>query len=302
MPDMSVGRASLMRLALLSLLWGSGFFWIVIALRGFSPVQIAAIRLALGAVVLAGITWARRMAWPTGGRTWLHLTVAALFGCALPYTLFAVAEQHVTSSAAGVLNATTPLWTLAIAFGSGHERRVSAAKGAGFAIGMAGTVLIFSPWQHGSQIASLGGLACLVASACYGVAYVYMDRYLAHRGIPPLTLAAGQLVLATGLTALVIPFGGLQPVHWRWDAVTGLAVLGALGTGIAYVLNYRLITDEGTTAAVVNYILPVVAIVLGAAILSDRITAQEITGMVIVLAGIALTRRDRPPPRYPPSE
>jgi drug/metabolite transporter (DMT)-like permease len=142
---MPIRGASLARLTALALLWGSGFFWIVIALRGFSPVQIVLIRLALGAAVLVLIARARHIPLPTGRRTWLHLTIAALFANAIPYTLFAVAEQHVTSSAAGVLNATTPLWTLAIAFATGHERRISRAKTAGFVIGMAGTLLIFSP-------------------------------------------------------------------------------------------------------------------------------------------------------------
>ena len=152
--------------------------------------------------------------------------------------------------------------------------------------------MIFSPWETGSQIASLGGLACLGAAASYGVSYVYMDRYLARRGIPPLVLSASQLTAATVLLAIVFPFAGLQPVHLRWDAIAALAVLGILGTGIAYVLNYRLITDEGTTASVVTYLLPVVAVILGAAVLSDKITAQIIVGMLIVLVGVAITRRD----------
>jgi drug/metabolite transporter (DMT)-like permease len=169
--------------------------------------------------------------------------------------LFAVAEQHVTSSAAGVLNATTPLWTLVIAFATGHERRISAFKAAGFVIGMAGTLLIFSPWRSGGQIASAGGLACLAASASYGVSYVYMDRFLARRH-PAAGPVRGQLIMAAALLAIVTPFDGLQQVHLRWDAVLALLVLGAFGTGIAYILNYRLITDEGTTASVVNYALP----------------------------------------------
>jgi threonine/homoserine efflux transporter RhtA len=139
------------------------------------------------------------------------------------------------------------------------------------------------------------GLACLAASASYGVSYVYMDRYLARRGIPPLVLSAGQLIAATIELAIVLPFAGLQAVHWRWDAIAALAVLGALGTGIAYVLNYRLITDEGTTASVVTYLLPIVAVILGAAILGDHITAQIISGMLIVILGVAVTRRTREP-------
>jgi drug/metabolite transporter (DMT)-like permease len=290
----SIRGSSLVRLAALSLLWGSGFFWIVIALRSFSPVQIVLIRLALGAAVLVLIARARHIPLPSGRRTWLHLTIAALFANAIPYTLFAVAEQHVTSSAAGVLNATTPLWTLALAYVSGHERRISASKVAGFVVGMAGTLLIFSPWHSGSQIASFGGLACIAASASYGVSYVYMDRFLARQGIAPVALSAGQLIMASVLLAVVTPFDGLQAIHWRWDAVLALVILGVLGTGIAYILNYRLITDLGTTASVVNYVLPIVAIILGAAILSDHITPQIVLGMLIVLAGVALTRRDTP--------
>ena len=291
---MAIGRGSLTRLTLLALLWGSSFLWIAIALRGFSPVQIVLIRLALGAIVVVIIAYARGLRLPTSGRIWLHLTVAALFANAIPYTLFAIGEQHVSSSVAGVLNATTPLWTLVIAFATGHERRISAAKTAGFTVGLIGTLLIFSPWQSGSQIASLGGLVCLGASASYGVSYVYMDSFLARRGIPPLVLSAGQLIAAAVLLALVLPFAGLQTVRLRWDAVAALAVLGILGTGIAYILNYRLITDEGTTASVVTYLLPIVAVILGAAILGDHITAQIIAGMLIVLTGVAITRRDRP--------
>ncbi|MGO9780516.1 MAG: DMT family transporter, partial [Streptosporangiaceae bacterium] len=291
---MAIGRGSLTRLALLALLWGSSFLWIAIALRGFSPVQIVLARLTLGAIVLVIIVYARGLRLPTSGRVWLHLTIAAVFANAIPYTLFAIGEQHVSSSVAGVLNATTPLWTLIIAFATGHERRISAPKLIGFIVGLAGTLVIFSPWETGSQIASLGGLACLGAAASYGISYVYMDRYLARRGIPPLVLSASQLTAAAVLLAVVLPFAGLQPIHFRWDAIAALAVLGILGTGIAYVLNYRLITDEGTTASVVTYLLPVVAVILGAAILSDKITAQIIGGMLIVLIGVAITRRDHP--------
>ncbi|HEX3958195.1 MAG TPA: DMT family transporter [Trebonia sp.] len=290
---MAIGRGSLTRLTLLALLWGSSFLWIAIALRGFSPVQIVLIRLALGALVLVAILYTRGLRLPGDRMIWLHLVVAAIFANAIPYTLFAIGEKHVSSSVAGVLNATTPLWTLVIAFATGHERRVSGPKLTGFIIGLAGTLLIFSPWETGSQIASAGGLACLGASASYGVSYVYMDRYLARRGIPPLVLSAGQLIAATVEMAIVLSFAGLQPIHWRPDAIAALAVLGALGTGIAYVLNYRLITDEGTTASVVTYLLPIVAVILGAAILGDHITAQIIAGMLIILLGVALTRRVR---------
>ncbi len=188
---MAIGRGSLGRLTLLALLWGSSFLWIAIALRGFSPVQIVLIRLALGALVLLAIVYSRGLRLPTSGTR-----VAAPDGggpVRQRHPLHAVRDRRAarqSSSVAGVLNATTPLWTLVIAFATGHERRISAPKLIGFILGLAGTLVIFSPWETGSQIASLGGLACLGAAASYGVSYVYMDRYLARRGIPPLVLSA----------------------------------------------------------------------------------------------------------------
>jgi len=100
----------------------------------------------------------------------------------------------------------------------------------------------------------------------------------------------------TNLLLVATPFAGLHAPHLRWDAVAAVTILGTLGTGAAYVLNYRLITDEGTTASVGTYLLPVVAVILGATVLVEPLTAQVIAGVIVVLAGVALTRggADRP--------
>jgi len=103
---------SAVRFVLLALLWGSSFLWIKLALRGFNPVQISFGRLALGALVLGVVMLFRRLDVPRDRRTWCHLAVAALIGNAVPYTLFGIAEQTVGSNVAGILNATTPLWTV----------------------------------------------------------------------------------------------------------------------------------------------------------------------------------------------
>jgi drug/metabolite transporter (DMT)-like permease len=160
-------------------------------------------------------------------------------------------------------------------------------------LGFAGALLILSPWQADS--APLPGvLACLGASASYGLSYVYMGRYLTNRGLPPLVLSAGQLIAAAGLLILATPFGGLADPTWRPDAVAALILLGAVGTGVAYVINYRIITDDGPVlASTVTYLLPVVAVVLGALVLAEPITVQLTVGVVVVLAGVALTRRTR---------
>jgi drug/metabolite transporter (DMT)-like permease len=228
-----MSRATTIRLGLLALLWGSSFLWIAVALRGLNPAQIAFARLALGATVLTALIYVRGQRLPTGRALWLHLTVAALFGNALPYYLLAVAEQHIDSGVAGVINATTPLWTLALAYGTGHDRALSPSRVAGLLIGFIGTVVIFSPWDTSGDIASWGGLACLIASASYAISYVYMDRYLARRGTDSLGLSASQL-LAAAIMAIALPFAhGFAHAELRADAVAAIVVLGALGTGAA---------------------------------------------------------------------
>ena len=114
---------SLARLALLALLWGSSFLWIKLALDGLSPVQLVLARLALGAAILVLVVRLRRLRLPHDKITWLHLTVAALVGNAIPYLLFAIGEQTVSSSLAGALNATTPCGR----WGSGWQPAPSAS-------------------------------------------------------------------------------------------------------------------------------------------------------------------------------
>lgn len=287
-----MARFNLLRLALLALLWGSSFLWIEVALRSFSPVQIVFARLVLGAVVLIPLALGSGLRFPTGWRTWSHLAVAALLANAAPYLLFAVGQQNVASNVAGMLNATTPLWAVTLAVIFRADPRLTWWRAVGVTAGLAGVFLIFSPWRDASQIATGGGLACLVAAGCYGVSYVYIGRFLAGRGTSSLMLSASQLTAAAGLLAAVMPVVGMSPVDWRLDAVLSVAILGAAGTGAAYVLLYRLITDEGaTTASMVTYLLPVVAVALGWLVLREPVTATMVAGTVLVLVGVGLTQR-----------
>ncbi len=285
-------QSALPRLALLALIWGSAFLWIKLAIRGFSPVEVTLARLALGAAVLFAVVLARREALPRSQRLWTHIAVAALFANAVPYLLFAVAEQTVGSSTAGIINATTPLWTVVLALGVRHQSSVTAWQGAGLIVGFGGALLIFAPWDSASGLASAGALECLAASVSYAISYIYMDRYLAQRGMSPVTLSACQLLAAAVMLAIALAASGASTPHFTAVSVGGVVILGILGTGIAYVLNYQIITSEGATvASTVTYLLPVVAIVLGVVVLGENITLMVLAGIALVLAGVALTRR-----------
>lgn len=285
-------RSALPRIGLLALIWGSAFLWIKLADRGFSPVEVTLARLALGAAVLFAIVRIRRETIPRSGWLWAHIAVAALFANAVPYLLFAVAEQTVDSATAGIINATTPLWTVVLALAVRHQKSVTSWQAAGLIVGFAGAVLIFTPWHTASGLVSAGGLECLAASVSYAVSYIYMDRFLARRGIGSVVLSACQLAAASVMLAIALAVSGAQAPHVTAEDVAAIVVLGILGTGIAYVLNYQIITSEGATvASTVTYLVPVVAIVLGVLVLGESITAITLAGIALVLAGVALTRR-----------
>lgn len=277
-------------IAALALLWGSGFFWIALALDGFTPVQLTFARLALGALVLVPIVLVRRLPRPVGRAMWFHLTVSALVGNAIPYTLFAVAEQTVSSSLAGVINATTPLWTLLLAVATRSDSRLTVRRGAGVALGFVGVVMVFEPWNGVAGGTAGGILACIGAAASYGLAYIYQARFLTNRGLSPLTLTAAQLVLATGILAMALPFSGAIHSSEALPIVSVL-ILGIIGTGVALIINFQLIATEGATAAsVVTYLVPAVALLLGVLVLNEPASLALPIGAVFILAGVALTR------------
>lgn len=288
-----MSRTWMVRLGALTLLWGSNFLWIKVAVRGLTPVQLVAARMGLGALVLVGALRVLGQGLPRRLRIWGHLVVAALVANVVPYLLFAWAEEAIPSALAGVLNATTPLLTAVAAYAAGLEPRPDARRSTGLTVGFAGAVIVLSPWSleasSGPLTRQLGAVA---AAGSYAVAYAYMRRHLTGRDVAPLRLAAGQMLTATALMALVVPFLGLTPPELTLPVVGSTLMLGALGTGAAYVLNYGLIETEGaSTASLVIYLLPVVAVTLGVAVLDEPLTWSLVVGAGLVLAGVALSRR-----------
>lgn len=275
----------------LAVLWGSNFAWIKIALNAFTPAQLTFARMLLGALVLLAVIALTHDQLPRDRHTWAHLTVSALVSNAAPYYLFALGETRVDSNIAGTLNATTPLWTLALVATIRQMGTIRATQVVGFILGLAGCVVLFAPWNT-NTINALGTFYCLLAAISYAISYVYMARYLIPKKITPTALAASQLAAATGWTmfALVIHRGPLP--SYTPNAWTALIILGIIGTGLAYIINYALIRTEGPTrASVVTYLVPLVSLTLGAAVLDEPLVANLLTGAALILTGIAISRR-----------
>jgi len=268
-------------------LWGSGFLFVKLALRGLSPSQVVLGQLAFGALVLLIAVAIRRQSLPHASRQWVYLAGMTVLANIAPYLLFSWSEQRISSGLAGALSGTTPLLTLLLAraFGVG---RLTPPRVLGLALGLAGVVLLAAPWHDGSRAVSLAGvLAALGAAACYAGSYVYARLLLTNRGMEPLVLAAAQLTIGAILLGAAVPWIGRQPVTLSSSVVLSVVALGVLSTGVAYVLNYRLIQDEGPTAAsMTNYLTPVVAVLLGIAVVGERLTSNLIIGTAMILVGL----------------
>jgi drug/metabolite transporter (DMT)-like permease len=201
-----------------------------------SPIQIVLAQLVIGAVVLLAASRLAQQALTRTRMAWLHLAVMAVVANIAPYLLFTWGQQHIPSGLAGILNATTPLFTLLISLAA-HSERASISRSVGLAIGFVGVAILSSPWD-GAGASSLAGVgACLVAGFCYAVSYVYARRFLTGRGTSPLALSAGQLTAGAALLGITAPFTAMERVTLTASTAAAVLMLGLLSTGAAYVLN-----------------------------------------------------------------
>lgn len=285
-----MSRANLVRLGALALAWGTSFLFIKLALEGLDPLQIVLGRVSAGAVVLWSILALRRQPLPRGPRLWGHLTVLGVVANAIPFFLFGFGEERITSGLAGVLNGSTPLFTLLFALALLPEERLSLVRGVGLVLGFVGVLLVVGPWDTNPLTSSVTGqLACLGASACYAAAFVYTRRYVSTSGYPPVTLAAGQLGAAAVLLWLAAPVLARGDVALTASVVGSVLALGAIGTGFAYLLYYRLIADAGATStSMVTYLIPVVAVSFGVLLLDEPLGWNLFAGAAVVILGVAL--------------
>ena len=279
------------RLGLLGAIWGMSFVLIKIGNRGFTPVQVSFARMLFGLAALTPVLLVQRGRLPRDARTWLHLAVAAVLVNSAPFTLFAVGEQHVSSVLAGIWNGTTPLFVLIAVLLTLPEERPTRERALGLALGFAGVLVVLGAWRGIGRGELAGSAACLTAAILYGVGFPYLRRNLATGGLTIPVLAFGQLAMGTLQLALVLPFAGGLPGTIPAAPIAAVAVLGALGTGAAYLLNYSIIRDAGATAAsTVTYLVPLFATVAGVALLGERLTWNEPAGGLLVLLGVAASQ------------
>ncbi|MFF4304674.1 DMT family transporter [Streptomyces sp. 900105755] len=285
-----------LRFGALSLIWGFSFLFIKVGTEGYAPFQVTLGRLVFGTAVLAAAMAVKRQRLPRGARTWGHLAIAAFLLNALPFSLFAYAELTIPSTLAGICNATSPLWGMVLSLVALSEDRPTRVRFAGLGLGFIGVLTVLGAWEgfHGLDVT--GTVMALLASLSYPIGWIYVRRTLAGTGDSHLAMTGAQLLLATVQLAVVTPLFTSFPAHFALVPLLAIAALGALGTGLAVLVQYGLVAEVGpTTAQMVTYFIPVIAAAAGVAVLGESLRWSTPVGAVIVLAGAALTQvRPRP--------
>jgi drug/metabolite transporter (DMT)-like permease len=272
-------------LAAIALMWGSSFLFIAIGVDSFAPGVVALARLGLGAVTLALVPRAhRKLERADRGR------VAALgvLWMAIPFYLFPMAEQRISSALAGMMNGAVPLFSAL--FAAMFLRRLPGPRQlAGLLIGFVGVIAIALPAVQAARFTALGVALALLAVILYGLSFnLAVPLQQKYGALPVLFRAQIVALVATAPVAAA----QLPASDWSWVSALAMIPLGVLGTGLALVAMTTLVGRAGAArGSVAIYFLPLVAVVLGVALRDETIALVSLGGTVLVLAGAWLTSR-----------
>jgi drug/metabolite transporter (DMT)-like permease len=269
-------------LGVLSVLWGGSFFFNGLALKGFPPLTLVLLRVSLAALILLPLLRAYRIDFPAGVSAWAPFVAVALFNNVLPFSLIVVGQTFVTSGLASILNATTPLFTV-IVMAASSEEKLSPQRVAGVTIGLIGVIILRGGFGLDLAGQGMGIALCLAAAFSYGIAALLARRHLGQS--PPLATATFQLIASSVMMAVI---AGVVDRPWRLalpDLTTWLAVIGLalLSTALAYIVFFQILRRSGATnVMLVTLLIPLTAILLGALVLDENISAREIFGALVI--------------------
>jgi drug/metabolite transporter (DMT)-like permease len=287
-----VNRRAWTLLIILGAIWGASYMFIKIGIRDLSPAMVAWSRIALAALVLVGIAWARGALGGFSGR-WGAVVLLGAVQVAGPFLLISAGEQEISSSLAGILVTSAPLFTALLAIWIDHEERSQGLRLVGVLLGVVGVAVLLGVDLGGSGDQLLGGLAVVLAGLGYAIGGFIVKHRLGD--LPSIGLAAWAIVAATVLLvpAALIGAPGEAP---GLGPVAAVVVLGVVGTGIAFAIFYDLIATVGPARAfIVTYLAPGFAVVYGAALLDEAVTVATLIGLALILLGSWLAAEGRVP-------
>jgi len=294
-----MSASDILMLLVLSVLWGGSFFFVEILVDHLPPLTIVTARVVLAAIGLWSLVFGLGLEIPKTARVWRALLVVGLVNNAIPFVLIVWGQTQIPSGLASIYNALTPVFTVIVAGVLLVDERFTTKKIVGVILGLIGSAILIGPSVIGSGDGSvLGQLAVMGAALSYAFAAVFSRRFKTW-GLSPIIVATGQVTMA-GVMLLPLALWFEQP--WTISEVPFAALASMIGLALfctvgAYILYFRLIASAGATnAALVTFLIPISAILLGVTFLNESLSAVQILGMgvigfgLIVLDGRVFTR------------
>lgn len=280
-------------LGLLALIWGSSFILIKQGLAVFGPGEVGALRIVSAGLFLTPLAFPKLRA--LSRRQLSTLFLIGLVGSFIPAFLFALAQTRIASGLAGVLNATTPIFTLiigALFFGIGIRTRSIL----GIIIGFVGVAILILSGESSNLMDNFNAYALFVilATICYGINVNVIKTKVSNLSSVTITGVSLVLVLPIAATYLLgftefVP--KLQAVEGATRAMLFVVLLGVMGTALALIMFNRLVQIKTPVfAAQVTYLIPMVALLWGLAV-DEKIFLGHFIGMAGILLGVYLANR-----------
>jgi drug/metabolite transporter (DMT)-like permease len=282
----AMGITEWLLLGLLSVIWGGSFFFIEVAVADVTPFTLVLCRVGLASAVLLLICRLTGRRLPTERSLWGAFLVMGLLNNIVPFSLIAWSQQHIQSSLASILNATTPIFSVVLAHFLTREERLTLNRGTGVLLGWLGVALLIGVASlEGVDLQIAGYAAVLGAALCYACAAIFGRRF---RGLPPVTVTTGMLCCSTvSLIPLALIFEqpfALHPGPAAWGAILGLSLVSTVA---AYMIYFKILATAGATnILLVTFLIPISAILLGVLILGERLEWNAVGGMLLIFAGL----------------
>ena len=274
------------------LIWGGSFLFIEYALTALTPVGVAFWRTLFGALAMLIAILIYRSKLPTTFDAWRKMTIAGMFMSSVPFTLFAFAQIHVTSALASILNAVTPMATVVVMLIAFRSEKLLPHVIVGLVVGLVGVLVVLGVWQGFGDNDPLAIAALLVAVTCYGIGTPYVRKYIAPLNLSTEVSVFGQIgTAAITLLPVYLLSGEYFTSTPTLSAIGSVIAIGALGSGVAYLLYYKVLDVVGSAiASSVTYITPIIAVMLGVVLLNEELHWYEPVGGAIIILGAAISQ------------
>ena len=274
------------------LIWGASFLFIEYALTALTPIGVAFWRTTLGAVAMLIAVLIYKSKIPTDLNSWRRMFVAGLFMSSVPFTLFAFAQTYVTSALASIINAVTPIATVVVMLIAFRSEKLKPHVVVGLLVGLVGVLMVLGVWQGFGDNEPIAIVAMLLAVVCYGIGTPYVRKYVTPLKISTEVSVFGQIgTAAVTLLPIYLLSGQYFTATPSWPAIGAIVAVGALGSGVAYLLYYKVLDVVGSAiASSVTYITPIIAVILGVLLLNEDLHWYEPVGGLIIILGAAISQ------------